>query len=65
MEIKMRCAPCQGWRHTVIEEAVTIVNATAMCSWHAKEFYSQRDLFPATVPAADTAKPSPEGRKLR
>jgi DNA repair exonuclease SbcCD ATPase subunit len=35
--IKPRCAKCQDWRMTKNEEAVTIVNGTALCSWHAKE----------------------------
>lgn len=63
MEIKMRCAPCQGWRHTVSEYAVTIVNATAMCSWHAKEFYQNRELFPALCSTPDVAPASPVEKK--
>lgn len=36
-ELKPRCAKCQGWRQTRGEEAVTLVNGTALCAWHAKE----------------------------
>jgi hypothetical protein len=36
-ELLPRCAMCQDWRHTKNEEAVTIVNGTAVCSFHAKE----------------------------
>lgn len=36
-EAKPRCALCQDWRMTKNEEAVTFVNGTAVCSWHAKE----------------------------